>query len=206
MPVVRSAAVVVAILAVPAALAARHAQVHAREKTRYSLASPHDLVNHGATRRGAGVAGVPDGAHGSTPAAVAVRLHLQRGEGSRTPLDYRVAGVTDTTAPDGAIDSTVVVERRGERVLPVDIRVTFDDGSNVVETWDGGERRHAFSYRRAARVQTVEVDPDRVLRFESNRTNDTWTRRPNGARAAWKWTLHWLTWMEQVLVTYAAFA
>ncbi|HVT49008.1 MAG TPA: hypothetical protein VHD57_14560 [Vicinamibacterales bacterium] len=121
-------------------------------------------------------------------------------------FDYRVAGVAATTRPNGAADSTVVIERRGDGVFPIDVRVAFSDRSSVVEHWDGQARRHAFTYRRAAQVRTVEVDPDRVLLLDVNTTNNTWTSRPNGAHAAWKWTLHWLTWMEQVLVTYAACA
>ena len=121
-------------------------------------------------------------------------------------FDYRVAGVAATTRPNGAADSTVVIERRGDGVFPIDVRVAFSDRSSVVEHWDGQARRHAFTYRRAAEVRTVEVDPDRVLLLDVNTTNNTWTSRPNGAHAAWKWTLHWLTWMEQVLGTYAACA
>jgi hypothetical protein len=52
----------------------------------------------------------------------------------------------------------------------------------------------------------VDLGPDPALRVVLNRTKDSWSAMPNCARAAWKWTLHWLTWMEQVLVTYAAFA
>jgi hypothetical protein len=38
------------------------------------------------------------------------------------------------------------------------------------------------------------------------RTNNSWTARPQGARAADKWSLRWLSWFQHVLLTYAFFA
>ena len=70
--------------------------------------------------------------------------------------------------------------------------------------------RHA---RRGARSGTprrpgsrsVEVDPDRVLLLDLNYTNNSWTSRPRAAAASGKWALRWLTWLEDVLLTYAFF-
>jgi len=52
----------------------------------------------------------------------------------------------------------------------------------------------------------VEVDPDRVLLLDLNYTNNSWTAQPHAAAAADRWTLHWIAWLEQVLVTYAFFS
>jgi hypothetical protein len=48
MPVARHVAIAVALLTVPAGLAARRTPVPAREKTRYSLLATADPVNHAA--------------------------------------------------------------------------------------------------------------------------------------------------------------
>jgi hypothetical protein len=138
-------------------------------------------------------------------------------------FDYGVAQVSSTpVGPRGRVgegsaasfeagggaelDHLVVVRRYGDGVFPIDIRITFDDGTRVNETWDGGTRWRAFEYRRAGRVATVEVDPDRVLLLDLDYTNNSWTAEPRAAEAGWKWTLRWLTWFEEVLLTYALFS
>lgn len=112
-------------------------------------------------------------------------------------------GAADWT-PGGAaagqgFDSTVDVRRWGGGVFPIDVRVTFEDGSRVTERWDGRARWTRFTYRARPRVATVEIDPQRVLVLDVNSTNNTWTRRPAAAEAATKWTAKWLIWLQGVL-------
>jgi len=121
---------------------------------------------------------------------------------SSAVFDYAVGGVTST--PD--FDHTIVVNRLGDGVFPVDVRVAFDDGSSVVERWDGRDRWHAFHYRRGSHVKTVEVDPNHVLLLDVNYTNNSWTARPQAKRAANRWSLRWLTWLEETLVSYSVFS
>jgi hypothetical protein len=125
---------------------------------------------------------------------------------SAATFDYAVGSVISTPIETGAFDTTVVVERRAAGVFPVDVQVTFDDGASVVERWDGREASHPMRFRRAAKAATVEIDPDRVLMLDVLRTNNSWTARPQGARAADKWSLRWLSWFQHVLLTYAFFA
>jgi hypothetical protein len=120
-------------------------------------------------------------------------------------FDYGVRSVSSVDADGGAVDSTIAVERLAGGVFPVDVRVTFDDGASVVERWDGREAWHAFTYRRAAEVVTVEVDPDAVLALDINRTNNSWTRRPRAREAADSWAIRWSLWFQHVLLTYGAF-
>jgi hypothetical protein len=143
---------------------------------------------------------------------------------SAAVFDYGVAQVTSTPASgrgftgDGAARqfspgrerddflNVVIVRRLGDGVFPIDVRVTFDDGSSVTERWDGRDPWHAFRYRKASRVSTVEVDPNRVLLLDVNYTNNSWTARPQAAEAAHKWSLRWLTWFQEVLQTYGFFS
>ena len=120
-------------------------------------------------------------------------------------FDYGVRSVSSVDADGGAVDSTIAVERLAAGVFPIDVRVTFNDGASVVERWDGREAWHAFTYRRAAEVVTVEVDPDAVLALDINRTNNSWTSRPRARQAADSWAIRWSLWFQHVLLTYAAF-
>ena len=122
---------------------------------------------------------------------------------SAATFDYSVEQVTDQVTDSGAMDSTIIVRRLGSGVFPVDVKVSFADGADVTERWDGEAGWRAFRYRRGARVITVEVDPARVLLLDLDTTNNTWTARPSGADAARHWSLRWLIWLQNVLLTYA---
>jgi hypothetical protein len=63
-----------------------------------------------------------------------------------------------------------------------------------------------FTYRRDARVRTVEIDPARVLTLDLNYTNNSWTNEPRAPEASRRWALQWMTWLQTVLMTYAFFA
>jgi hypothetical protein len=124
---------------------------------------------------------------------------------SSAVFDYGVAQVTSSTAGSGGIDSSVVIRRYGDGIFPISVRVTFGDGSTVLEPWDGRDPWHAFTYRKPVGVTTVEVDPDRVLLLDVNVTNNSWTSQPKAEAAARKWSVRWLTWVEELLLSYAYF-
>ena len=125
---------------------------------------------------------------------------------SNAVFDYGVVGVTTTPARGAPeAESIVAVRRIGDGVFPVDVRIAFDDGTERRERWDGRDPWRAFRYRGTARVASVQVDPDRVLLLDVNVTNNSWSARPRTAEAAHRWTVRWLTWMQEVLLTYAAF-
>lgn len=108
---------------------------------------------------------------------------------------------------DGAVlwRSRVRVERRGSGTFPVDVRVVFDDGTEVRERWDGRDRHVLFEYLRDSPVRLAEVDPDRVLMLDIHPTNNAMKRRPEPAKPAAKWTARWLIWFQDALSTFAFF-
>ena len=112
---------------------------------------------------------------------------------------------------DYAVDSvvsrdnkkSVVIRRWGEATFPVQIRVTFENGDQVLESWDGIDRWIRYSYSRPEEIQTVEVDPSHVLALDINRTNNTWLREAPSSLAAAKWSFKWMIWLQSVLEGFA---
>jgi Peptidase family M1 domain len=100
--------------------------------------------------------------------------------------------------------TTVVVRRYGEAVFPVEVLVTFENGDRVTERWDGRERWTMYVYERPAQALHAQVDPNRVLLLDVSPTNNSRTLRPQGRRAATKWSAKWLVWLEDYLLTWAA--
>ena len=73
-----------------------------------------------------------------------------------------------------------------------------------IRRWDGRARWRRFRYSKPARVQKVEVDPDRVLMLDVNSSNNSWVRQSSAPRAAKKWTAKWMIWLQNVM-EFAAF-
>jgi hypothetical protein len=101
--------------------------------------------------------------------------------------------------------TTVVVRRYGEAFFPVDVLVTFDSGQQVRERWDGRDRWRAFTYDRPDKSVSAQVDPERVLLLDVNYTNNSRTLQPASGEAATKWSLAWMVWLQDLMMTWAFF-
>jgi hypothetical protein len=120
-------------------------------------------------------------------------------------FDYGVQDLKSTN--DGGIFRTsVVVRRYGEAIFPVDVRVTFANGEQVDEAWSGRERWKLYSYERHSRAVSAEIDPGRVLLLDINYTNNSKTLAPRGGEAATKWSVKWMVWLQDLLLSWAFFA
>jgi Peptidase family M1 domain len=115
------------------------------------------------------------------------------------------AVVTDASiAKPDVFVTELVVRRYGEAVLPVDVLVTFADGRQERERWDGRDRWRLYRWERTARAVTAQVDPGRTLLLDVNMTNNSWTLEPQAREAARKWSAHWLVWLQDALLTWAS--
>jgi hypothetical protein len=106
---------------------------------------------------------------------------------------------------DSSFRTTVVVRRHGEGVFPVDVRVLFENGEEQRWRWDGKDRWKAFEIDKPVRAASAQVDPERVLLLDVNLTNNSSTLAPAGPAAARKWSLAWLIWLQDHLLTYGFF-
>ncbi|MGH9370379.1 MAG: M1 family aminopeptidase, partial [Vicinamibacterales bacterium] len=127
------------------------------------------------------------------------------------PLDAK--DVSGGAAGAGSADAkgrqtyrtTVVARRYGEGRFPVEIKVSFDDNEEVRWMWDGRERWKLFEVDKPARGRRAEVDPERVLLLDINSTNNSAVLDPAGPQAARKWSLVWLIWLQDHLLTHGFF-
>jgi hypothetical protein len=109
----------------------------------------------------------------------------------------------DTWRGASALRTTVIVRRNGDGIFPVDILVRFADGHSVREHWDGRDPWKAFTWDRAVPAVSAEVDPERVLVLDVNRTNNSRLAQPAASQAATKWMVTWMVWLQDLLVSYA---
>jgi Peptidase family M1 domain len=120
---------------------------------------------------------------------------------SSNVFDYAVERLdTDTNNR-----TTVVVRRLGEAIFPVDVLVTFENGEQARQNWDGTDRWKAFTFDRATRARTAQIDPGRVLLLDVNYTNNSKTTEPGSDAAATKWSLKWMVWLQDLMLTWGFF-
>jgi hypothetical protein len=85
------------------------------------------------------------------------------------------------------------------------VLVTFENGEQVREKWDGQSRWQPFEYVKPSKAVSLQVDPDRVLLLDVNYTNNSITLKPKAGEAADRWTLAWIVWLQDLLMNYAFF-
>jgi hypothetical protein len=129
---------------------------------------------------------------------------------------YDVAGKKQTFSeketPKGAAKdakkqyhSTVTVRRLGETLAPVDILVRFENGETAWEQWNGQYRWVRYTYLKPTKVVSAEVDPARKLALEANFTNNSRTEEEDN-RAAAKWYVRWIFWLENLFFSAGFFS
>lgn len=107
-------------------------------------------------------------------------------------LDYRILSASsertdwaDKNAPrtekkgETEYQSSVVVHRRGDFIMPVTLEVKFDDGETVRETWDGVDRWHRYKWQKKAKIVSAEIDPDHGIVLDRDRFNNSWLSQPD---------------------------
>lgn len=92
----------------------------------------------------------------------------------------------------------VIVAREGEVIFPVEVLITFDDGSQVFEKWEGKERYIVYEYESEKKVIAAEIDPERKIWLDVNFLNNSKTTKTSRAATS-KYTLRWLFWMQNLL-------
>lgn len=102
-------------------------------------------------------------------------------------------------------ETKVVVRRYGEGIFPIEVVTTFEDGHEEREQWNGETRWTAFTYQHEARATQALVDPKRILLLDVNYTNNSRTLAPKADAAATKWSVRWLIWLQDLLLTYGFF-
>jgi hypothetical protein len=136
--------------------------------------------------------------------AVTVRNRARRapegfveGPDGRLVLTERPRDRNDSEEPPE--EAEVIVRRLGDVRLPVEVRVDFADGRCVMEQWDGRDRWTRLRYP-GARVTRAVVDPEGRIALDVNPANNAWVDEKGTARrAASKWGLRYLLWLQHLL-------
>jgi len=122
---------------------------------------------------------------------------------SSNVFDYGVQELK-SEPESGQYRTRLIVRRYGEAIFPVEVVVTFRNGDRATERWDGADRWKLYTYDRPSQALSAQVDPNRVLLLDVAYTNNSRTLEPQGGRAATKWSLTWMVWLQECLLSWAA--
>jgi hypothetical protein len=75
--------------------------------------------------------------------------------------------------------ATVQLERIGEVMLPVEALIHFNNGDQILETWDGKARYKDFTYTGTRKVDWVKIDPEYKIKMDVNYINNSMTNDPD---------------------------
>ena len=121
---------------------------------------------------------------------------------SSNVFDYGVEDLK-SVEEDRRFRTTVVVRRYGEAIFPVDVRRHLQ-GRHADPGALGRPRPvDAVHLRRRVAGGSAQVDPERVLLLDVDYTNNSKSLVPNGRSAATKWSLKWMIWLQDALLSWA---
>ena len=103
----------------------------------------------------------------------------------------------DGSAPREML-STVEVQRKGDWVFPVDILVTFEDGTSRTLHWSGEEGLKVFECTGASKVVSAQIDPFQKISLDIDLNNNSLTLQPEKA-PLWKYAAKTIFWIQNLL-------
>ena len=84
----------------------------------------------------------------------------------------------------GDYEGTVLVSRRGTLSFPVEIELTFEDGTTERKSWDGAGDHTRITVIGAKRLKAAVVDPDHAVLIDPNLANNFGSAAEYGGASA----------------------
>ncbi|MEM1319829.1 MAG: M1 family metallopeptidase [Bacteroidota bacterium] len=76
--------------------------------------------------------------------------------------------------PENAIyESEVILHRRGDMIIPVEVVITFENGEQRKEWWNGKDRSYGYNYSGPSKVHSVAIDPENKNYMDRNFINNS---------------------------------
>jgi hypothetical protein len=92
----------------------------------------------------------------------------------------------------------IKLDRDGESVFPVEMRMALDNGETVNEEWDGRERWIKYEYTKTSRVKSVVIDPHNKILLDGSFADNSYVSKP-AALPFVKWFANLVFWFQMVV-------
>ena len=93
--------------------------------------------------------------------------------------------------------STITLSRNGDWIFPVELLITFEDGSTKTLQWSGEEGIKTFEIVGQKKVVSAQIDPHHKISLDLDLNNNSLTLKPSTA-PAWKYALKAIFWVQNL--------
>ncbi len=119
-------------------------------------------------------------------------------------VDFAVRSIdyyeeTDLSTGASSFTTKVVVARNGSIKMPVDLRLSLDDGRAVDTVWTGQDRWQAFTFRSTAPPAYAVLDPDNKIPIDTDFANNS-LRVDSFLTPVIKWAARILNYFQNMLL------
>ena len=108
------------------------------------------------------------------------------------------------TAKDGSEKpqtlSTVEISRNGDWVFPVELLVTFEDGTTETLYWSGEEGVKVFEFVNKPNIVSAQIDPLQKISLDIDLNNNSLTLKPESL-SGWKYAMKAIFWIQNLFQT-----
>jgi len=113
--------------------------------------------------------------------------------------DYSVVRIGSGSISDSENKHNfAVLERKGDFIVPVEVRLHWSDGSSSTEIWDGVESIYTIVHRRPETIIGAEIDPERKLFLDIDFNNNSYTSKPEKG-GIWKYATRSIYWVQNAI-------
>ena len=107
----------------------------------------------------------------------------------------------DTEETSVLYETTVLLRRLGDGILPQDVLLRFEDGEEFRTQWDGKHPWKLYRLVKPSKLDYAAVDPELTNPLDIDFTNNSRRLQPQANLPATKWALKWLIWLQDYLQT-----
>jgi len=96
--------------------------------------------------------------------------------------------------------SKVEVQRKGDWVFPVELLVTFEDGTTQTLHWSGEEGLKVFEFQDGLKIVSAQIDPQQKIALDIDLNNNSMTLQPEKI-SLWKYAAKAVFWVQNLMQT-----
>ncbi|MFN0176111.1 MAG: M1 family metallopeptidase [Saprospiraceae bacterium] len=96
--------------------------------------------------------------------------------------------------------SKVEIQRNGDWVFPVELLVTFEDGSTQTMHWSGEEGSKIFEFSGGLKIISAQIDPQQKIALDVDLNNNSMTLQPENI-SLWKYAAKAIFWIQNLMQT-----
>ena len=111
------------------------------------------------------------------------------------PLPWYPTGDKGGGVGKNGFRNYVVVHRKGDFIMPVDVQMRFKHGEALMEHWDGKDRWIRYTYDRPDEIVSAEIDPQHAVLLDRDEFNNS--RTTQGSSKADKKLNNLFTFIDQ---------